>query len=105
MSVWVRCIPPEPDRGGGVGGRGVAWLSSIWDPFQAFLNCTARKWAPSGRQNNPVLESAHELVCTKERAVALLSGSRPRHSSHVAGPVGDPGDSGGPWPADWLCRG
>jgi hypothetical protein len=47
-----------------------------------------------------LLEVAHELVCTKDRAAALLSGGRPRHLCHVAGPVDDPGDSGGPWPAD-----
>jgi hypothetical protein len=52
-----------------------------------------------------VTESAHEPATTKDRAAALFHSARPRHSCHVAGLVGDPGDSSYPGPADWLCRG
>jgi hypothetical protein len=41
-------------------------------------------------------ESAHEPAVTKDRAATLPHGVRPRHSCHVAGLVGDPGDSSCP---------
>ena len=86
-------LPPSPRR---LEGRAAS--ESL---FQAFLNCTAGNGSLPRRRTTPLkwrwaLEGAHELVCTKDRTAALLSGGRPRHLCHVAGPVGDPGDSGGP---------